>query len=89
MIKEKTPLVFRHEEKHLISRQEDFLAAGRLRKLFRRDAHAGPEGIYQVNSLYFDTPSDSALRQKLGTAAQHIRAVYGAGYRLGGKEDLK
>ena len=65
MIKEKAPLVFRHEEKHLISRQEDFLAAGRLRKLFRRDAHAGPEGIYQVNSLYFDTPSDSALRQKL------------------------
>ena len=31
----------------------------------------------------------AALRQKLGTAAQHIRAVYGAGYRLGGKEDLK
>ena len=28
----------------------------------------------------------AALRQKLGTAAQHIRAVYGAGYRLGGKE---
>ena len=31
----------------------------------------------------------AALRRKLGTAAQHIRAVYGAGYRLGGKEDLK
>lgn len=29
----------------------------------------------------------AALRQKLGTAAQHIRAVYGAGYRLGGKEE--
>lgn len=28
----------------------------------------------------------ASLRQKLGTAAQHIRAVYGAGYRLGGKE---
>ena len=25
----------------------------------------------------------AALRQKLGTAAQHIRAVYGTGYRLG------
>ena len=28
----------------------------------------------------------AALRQKLGTAAQHIKSVYGAGYRLGGKE---
>lgn len=28
----------------------------------------------------------ASLRQKLGTAAQHIRAVYGVGYRLGGKE---
>lgn len=27
----------------------------------------------------------AALRQKLGTAAQHIRSVYGVGYRLGGK----
>ena len=25
----------------------------------------------------------ASLRQKLGTAAQHLRAVYGAGYRLG------
>lgn len=31
----------------------------------------------------------AALRQKLGTAAQHIRAVYGTGYRLGGKEGVK
>jgi len=28
----------------------------------------------------------AALRQKLGAAAQHIKSVYGAGYRLGGKE---
>ena len=28
----------------------------------------------------------AALRQKLGTAAQHIKSVYGAGYRLGGTE---
>ena len=25
----------------------------------------------------------AALRQKLGSAAQHIRSVYGVGYRLG------
>ena len=28
----------------------------------------------------------ASLRQKLGGAAQHIRSVYGVGYRLGGKE---
>ena len=28
----------------------------------------------------------AALRRKLGTAAQHLRSVYGVGYRLGGGE---
>ncbi|MGI5962640.1 MAG: response regulator transcription factor [Lawsonibacter sp.] len=28
----------------------------------------------------------AALRQRLGSAAQHIRSVYGQGYRFGGKE---
>ena len=64
-IKEKRPISFRHEEKHLIGRQEDFLLAGRLRKLFPRDPHAGPQGVYRVASLYFDTPYDDALRQKI------------------------
>ncbi len=37
----------------------------RLKKLFPRDGHAGPDGTYRVTSLYFDTPYDSALREKL------------------------
>ena len=37
----------------------------RLEKLFPRDPHAGPEGSYQVVSLYYDDPYDTALRQKL------------------------
>ena len=30
-----------------------------------RDKNAGKEGSYRITSLYFDTPSDTALRQKL------------------------
>ena len=55
----------RHEVKHQISPQEDLVLASRLGKLFPRDGHAGPEGSYRVTSLYFDTPYDTALREKL------------------------
>ena len=59
------PLRLRHEVKHQISPQEDLVLASRLQKLFPRDGHAGPDGSYRVTSLYFDTPYDTALREKL------------------------
>ena len=55
----------RHEWKHQINRQEDLVLSHRLRKLFDHDRYAGPDGSYRVTSLYFDTPYDSALREKL------------------------
>ena len=55
----------RHESKHQVSPQEDLVLAGRLRRLFPHDAHAGTDGTYRVTSLYFDTPYDTALREKL------------------------
>ncbi|HIV17099.1 MAG TPA: polyphosphate polymerase domain-containing protein [Candidatus Alectryocaccobium stercorigallinarum] len=55
----------RHEIKHRISRSEDLVLSQRLAKLFKRDKYAGPDGDYRVTSLYFDTPYDSALREKL------------------------
>ena len=64
MMIEKTPISFRHELKHLITRGEDRILSERLGRLFAHDSHAGPEGVYQVNSLYFDTPDDKALTQK-------------------------
>lgn len=39
--------------------------SSRLRKLFSHDTNAGPDGSYRISSLYFDTPMDTALRQKL------------------------
>ena len=64
-IKEKPPLKLRHELKYRISLRDDRILASRLGKLFPRDKNAGKEGSYRITSLYFDTPSDTALRQKL------------------------
>ena len=55
----------RHELKHQINPQEDLVLSQRLRKLFIHDKNAGPCGTYRVTSLYFDTPYDSALREKI------------------------
>ena len=62
------PIRLRHEIKHQISPQEDLVLTHRLRKLFSQDGHAGPDGSYRVTSLYFDTPYDTALREKLDGA---------------------
>ena len=56
----------RHELKHQINLREDLVLSQRLKKLFSHDNHAGPDGAYRVTSLYFDTPYDSALREKIG-----------------------
>ena len=55
----------RHEWKHRINAQDDLVLAARLRNLFPHDKHADSHGSYRVSSLYFDTPYDKALRQKL------------------------
>ncbi len=65
MIKEKPPVHLRHELKHSINPQDDLILSSRLRKLFKHDANADSHGIYRVSSLYFDTPYDKALRQKI------------------------
>ena len=64
-IKEKQSLKLRHELKHSINAQDDLILASRLRKLFKYDTNADSHGSYRVSSLYFDTPYDKALRQKI------------------------
>ncbi len=64
-IKEKPAVKFRHELKHSVNTLDAFELSGRLRKLFPYDKHAGSHGSYRVSSLYFDTPYDKALRQKI------------------------
>lgn len=64
-VKEKPPLKLRHELKHSINPQDDLILTSGLRKLFKHDTNADSHGSYRVSSLYFDTPYDKALRQKI------------------------
>ncbi len=55
----------RHELKHSINYGDYIVLKNRLNAVMQRDCHAGAEGEYQIRSLYFDTPNDNALREKL------------------------
>lgn len=61
----KQPLKLRHELKHNINSHDDLIITSRLNKLFNHDPNASSHGSYRVSSLYFDTPDDKALRQKV------------------------
>ncbi len=79
--KNKQPLKLRHELKHNINKQDDLVLTSRLRKLFKHDPNAGSHGSYRVSSLYFDTPYDKALRQKIDGVNQREKfrlRYYGA-----------
>lgn len=54
----------RHELKHRLTQAEADALARRLRRVLPLDAHGG-EGGYRVTSLYFDTPYDEALLEKI------------------------
>lgn len=55
---------FRHEVKHEISNLDMLILRQRLRAVMMPDSHAR-NGRYEIRSLYFDTPDDKALREKL------------------------
>lgn len=55
---------FRHEWKHEITRADQLALRARLQAVMAPDAHA-VEGRYQIRSVYFDDPWDTALREKI------------------------
>lgn len=55
---------YRHEWKHEINRSDLIALRQRLRAVAKPDPHA-VDGRYMIRSLYFDTPTDKALREKL------------------------
>ena len=59
--------VWRHEWKHEISFADLLCIRQRLRAVAETDPHA-VYGKYRVRSLYFDTPGDRALREKIDGA---------------------
>ncbi len=56
---------YRHELKYRISQADYLSIRQRLKCVMQRDAHAGADGIYTIQSLYFDNYRDKALREKL------------------------
>jgi hypothetical protein len=56
---------FRHELKYSINMADYLVIRQRFRAFTAPDSHAGKEGKYSVRSLYFETPDDKALREKL------------------------
>ncbi len=55
---------YRHEWKHEINYLDRLVLLARLSAVMQPDSHA-VGGVYRVRSLYFDTPDDRALREKL------------------------
>ncbi len=57
--------VKRHELKYYINQGEASLMAHRLSHLLHRDPHSTPLQGYRIKSLYFDTPDNRDLNEKL------------------------
>jgi hypothetical protein len=55
----------RHEFKHSINYGDYLMLRSRLAAIMRRDDYADENGQYKIRSLYFDTPGDKALRDKI------------------------
>lgn len=55
---------YRHEWKNEISYGDLLVLRRRLLAVAKRDSHT-KDGKYLIRSLYFDTPADTALREKL------------------------
>ena len=63
-IKKAPPRHFRHEWKHEINAGDSVAVQQRMLAVARPDPHA-VNGKYKIRSLYFDTPEDKALREKI------------------------
>lgn len=56
---------YRHEFKFPLSTCDYLTVRARLRAVLAPDGNAGENHQYQIRSIYFDTPQDKALRQKI------------------------
>lgn len=55
----------RHEYKHEINSCDYLILRKRMQAVLAHDENSGESGEYLVRSLYFDTPEDRALREKI------------------------
>jgi len=61
---EKKP-IYRNELKQYINIGDYIILRNRLEVICSKDKHAQRSGKYKIRSLYFETPDDKALREKL------------------------
>ncbi len=55
----------RHEFKHSLNYMDYMILRNKLRAILPHDRNVGENGEYIIHSLYFDTPGDKALLEKL------------------------
>lgn len=58
-------LKFRHELKHYITIADYYAIRSRLKLIAKTDRYGDSNGAYKVRSLYFDTPENKALMEKI------------------------
>lgn len=56
---------WRHELKYQISAADEAAICQRLFPVMKPDPHTGPDGRYQIRSIYFDNADDKALLEKI------------------------
>lgn len=56
---------YRHELKHYINLGECAILKSKLGTVMRKDSNTCADGNYLIRSLYFDTPDDKALMEKI------------------------
>ncbi|MDO5844254.1 MAG: polyphosphate polymerase domain-containing protein [Methanocorpusculum sp.] len=59
------PEKFRHENKYYLNLADYLTVKSRLTQIAEIDNHADEHGLYKIRSLYFETPDDKALNEKL------------------------
>lgn len=69
MTRSHPPVKYRNELKIQLNPADEIILRSRLRRVFSPDKHADSHGSYRVSSLYFDTPDDLALREKISGLA--------------------
>ena len=64
-VKKINNIKYRHELKHYINLDECAILRSKLGTVMRRDVNTGTDGSYLIRSLYFETPNDKALMEKI------------------------
>ncbi|MGI5824089.1 MAG: polyphosphate polymerase domain-containing protein [Bacillota bacterium] len=62
---------FRHELKYEINYGQYLALQKRIQPIMSLDQYAQDSGCYQIKSIYFDTPNDKALKEKLYGLQKH------------------